>query len=95
MFPQANINGAVTKAQQAINGTSDTLEGVTATAKRLGIDGNMINNIYGRYGNTLQAKAICRALGTTPEALRADANRIVGDGGIVAKNATVKFPRLK
>ena len=50
----------------------------------------------------MQAKALCGLLGTTPEALRSDANKILGG----AQNASqapqkgkaghsTKFPRLK
>jgi hypothetical protein len=64
---------------------------VSQTAQRLGISPETVNDIYRRYGNTLQAKAVCRILGTTPEALKADADLIIG-----AKPATTsKFPRLK
>lgn len=64
------------KAEQAISGTADTLEGVQSTARRLGIDPNIANSLYARYGKTMQAKALCGLLGTTPEALRSDANKM-------------------
>ena len=41
MFPSADLQGAATKAEQAISGTADTLEGVQSTARRLGIDPNI------------------------------------------------------
>ena len=47
-----------------------------STARRLGIDPNIANSLYARYGRTMQAKALCGLLGTTPEALRSDANKI-------------------
>ena len=73
-----------------------------STARRLGIDPNIANSLYARYGRTMQAKALCGLLGTTPEALRSDANKILGG----AQNASQppqkgkagqssKFPRLK
>ena len=102
MFPSADLQGAAARAEQAISGTADTLEGVQSTARRLGIDPNIANSLYARYGRTMQAKALCGLLGTTPEALRSDANKILGG----AQNASQapqkgkagqspKFPRLK
>lgn len=102
MFPSADLQGAATKAEQAISGTADTLEGVQSTARRLGIDPGIADSLYSRYGRTMQAKALCGLLGTTPEALRSDANKILGG----AQNASqppqkgkmghsAKFPRLK
>lgn len=102
MFPSADLQGAAEKAEQAISGTVDTLEGVQSTARRLGIDPGVADSLYSRYGRTMQAKALCGLLGTTPEALRSDANKILGG----AKNASqtpqngktgrsTKFPRLK
>lgn len=58
-----------------IQGTPDSLEGVSKVAKSIGIDSNAINSMFQKYGNTMQAKAICSMLGTTPEALRADAEK--------------------
>ena len=90
------------KAEQAISGTADTLEGVQKTARRLGIDPNIANSLYARYGRTMQAKALCGLLGTTPEALRSDANKILGspkNGSQAPQTAkqggSSKFPRLK
>lgn len=106
MFPSVNLSQAVNKAQEAMNGVPDTLEGVSQAAARMGINRGFIEQIYGRYGTTSQAKAICRMMGTTPEALKADAEKIVGGGSSPAPNtrtagmqnsggATKKFPRLK
>lgn len=102
MFPSANLQGAVQKAQSAIDGTSDTLEGVQHTAQRLGIDSRLVNSIFDRYGKTMQAKMVCGLLGTTPEALKADADKIVGgvqpcqQASQGAKTGVpTKFPRLK
>lgn len=63
MFPSADLQNAVQKAEQAISGTADTLEGVQSTARRLGIDPNIANSLYARYGRTMQAKALCGLLG--------------------------------
>ena len=107
LFPSVNLGQAVDKAQEAMNGVPDTLEGVSQAAARMGINRTFVENIYSRYGTTAQAKAICRMLGTTPEALKADAEKIVGGGGSAsipaARSAEVpqsgantkKFPRLK
>lgn len=84
-----------------MSGTADTLEGVQATAQRLGIDSRIVNSIFDRYGKTMQAKMICGMLGTTPEALKADADKIVGGTRSVPRStpsgagASKKFPRLK
>ena len=102
MFPSADLQSAVQKAEQAISGTADTLESAQSTARRLGIDPGIADSLYARYGRTMQAKALCGLLGTTPEALRSDANKILGG----AQNASqprqkgkaghsTKFPRLK
>ena len=101
MFPSANLSGAVQKAQEAIQGTPDTLSGVSAVAKKMGIDRNSINSIFQKYGNTMQARAICSMLGTTPEALKSDAEKIVGGGGSPTlpqqgkSTQSTRFPRLK
>lgn len=100
MFPSVNLNGAVEKVQQAINGTQDSLDGVSAAARNLGLDAQTINSIYNKYGKTMQARMLCQMMGTTPEALKADADKIVG--GAVRSVSTPgfgrvqsKFPRLK
>lgn len=102
MFPSANLQDAVQKAQSAIDGTSDTLASVQSTAQRLGIDSRLVNSIFDRYGKTMQAKMVCGLLGTTPEALKADADRIVGGSHPRQQAAqgaktgvSTKFPRLK
>lgn len=99
MFPSVNLNGAVEKAEQAISGTADNLDSVSAAARSIGLDANAVNSIYSKYGNTMQARMICQMLGTTPEALKADADKIVG-GSFPAnvpnqRPASTKFPRLK
>lgn len=103
MFPGANLRDAVAKAQQAIAGTPDNLAGVSAAAGNFGLSADLINKIYSRYGQSAQARTVCAILGTTPEALKADADRIIGGTGAAAPaRSTVpsaaekkKFPRLK
>lgn len=101
MFPSANLNGAVQKAQEAIQGTANSLDGAKATAQKLGLTPNVVNEIYNKYGNTMQGRAICGLLGTTPEALKADADMIVGGWQAPVKRPQngaqrqSKFPRLK
>lgn len=102
MFPSADLQKAAQEAEQAISGTADTLEGVQAAAHRLGLDAGVADAIYKRYGRTMQARAICGLLGTTPEALKADADKILTQSTTwhsSAKNSQqgskTKFPRLK
>lgn len=102
MFPSVNLSGAAEKAQQAISGTQDSLDSVSAAARRLGLDAQTINGIYRKYGQTMQARMLCQMIGTTPEALKADADRIVGVSGASFSGpkagqapARTKFPRLK
>lgn len=100
MFPNANLNNVIQQAQEATKGTPDTLAGVSAAAKRLGIDQAAINSVFQRYGKTMQARAICAALGTSPEALKADAEKIVSGGNPVPaasnqSSKSMRFPRLK
>lgn len=102
MFPTVNLQSAVQQATNELKGTPDTLEDVQGTARKLGIDSGVVDAIYSRYGRTMQAKAVCGLLGTTPEALKADADKILGGKPNAAKppqNAkaagSTKFPRLK
>ena len=99
MFPSLNLTQAVNKAQEAITGVPDTLEGVSQAATRLGINREFVQKVYSKYGNTPQARMICGMLGTTPEALKTDAERVVGSSGMAqpatSGNTTKKFPRLK
>lgn len=96
-----NLNPAVQKAQEAISGTEDNFGSVSATAKRLGLSRQSIESIYQKYGNTMQGRAVCGLLGTTPEALREDAEKILGGASAPsarqgnASGASHKFPRLK
>ena len=98
MFPNANLSGALQKAQQMTAGTPDTLDGVSAAAKKFGITKSAINSVFQKYGNTVQARALCSMLGTTPEALKKDAERIVGGSGTSStptSSTSTRFPRLK
>lgn len=101
MFPSVNLSGAVEKAQEAISGTPDSLDGVSAAARNLGLNRQVLDSIYSRYGRTMQARALCGLLGTTPEALKADADKIIGGSSPAshpfsgAKQGHSKFPRLK
>lgn len=105
MFPSVDVNSAVQQAQQAIQGTPDTLEGASAVLKRFGVSRAAVDDVYKRYGNTMQARALCGMLGTTPEALKNDADKLLSGGGSNAPSApytppttrqtSTKFPRLK
>lgn len=100
MFPSVNLSGAVQKAQEAINGTENSLDGVSAAARNLGITPQAVNEIYRKYGGTMQGRAVCGLLGTTPEALKADAERMLGGGASFQPpqnrgGSVTKFPRLK
>ena len=107
MFPSVNLGQAVNKAQEMTSGVPDTFDGVSKAAANLGIDRAFIQKFYNKYGNTVQARTICSMMGTTPEALKADAEKIVGAGGgvqtqpIYSADANMtgttskKFPRLK
>lgn len=98
MFPNTNVSGAVQKAQQMMQGTPDTLAGVSSAAHRIGIDQTAINTIFQKYGSTVQARALCSMLGTTPEALKSDAEKIVSGGSagsVQQAPKQVRFPRLK
>lgn len=99
MFPNANLKDAVGQAQQAIQGTPDNLMGVAQTAKNLGITPDIVEKLYSRYGTSMQARAVCSVLGTTPEALKSDADRLIRGGTSVPapshSGGNSKFPRLK
>lgn len=101
MFPSINLNGAVQKAQEAVRGTPNSLDGVAATARNLGITEQSVREIYQKYGNTVQGRAVCSLLGTTPEALKADAETMLNGRGTPfqaprrASHTPTRFPRLK
>lgn len=84
-----------------IRGTPNSLDGARATAQKMGITSQAVNELYNKYGKTMQGRAICGLLGTTPEALKADADMIVGGGQTPvklphsAKQSGSRFPRLK
>ena len=96
MFPNANLKSVFQQAQKMVQGTPDTLQGVSSVARNVGIDKKSINDIFNRFGNTAQAKMLCAILGTTPEALKHDAESIVGEDSRPAKQTgKQRFPRLK
>lgn len=103
MFPSANLSGVMQRAQNAIQGTPDTLEGAAQAAQRLGLNPQIVNDIFNKYGNTMQAQAICRMMGTTPAALKADADKLFQHTAPttspaaqpMTRQSTTKFPRLK
>ena len=84
-----------------MQGTANSLDGARATAQKIGITPQAVNEIYRKYGSTIQGRALCGLLGTTPEALKADADMIVGGGETPVtpapngKRGMTKFPRLK
>lgn len=96
MFPNANLKNVFQQAQKMVQGTPDTLQGVSSVARNVGIDKKSINDIFNRFGNTTQAKMLCAILGTTPEALKHDAESIVGEGNQTTMQTNKqRFPRLK
>ena len=103
MFPSANLSGVMQRAQNAIQGTPDTLEGAAQAAQRLGLNPQIVNDIFNKYGNTMQAQAICRMMGTTPAALKAYADKLFQHTAPttptaaqpMTRQSTTKFPRLK
>ena len=58
-------------------------------AKQIGLDSSMAQSIYEKYGKSVQARTICSMLGTTPEALKEDAEKLLG------AEESKRFPRLK
>ena len=48
-----------------------------------------IDYIYEKYGKSVQARTICSMLGTTPEDLKSDAEKLLGT------EESKRFPRLK
>lgn len=101
MFPGSKLNDAVSQAQQWVQGVPNSLSGAVETAKNIGVSRRAIEDIYSRYGKSYQARMICKLLGTTPEAIKADAEQIMGGSqrqnpsqGFKPSN-NQKFPRLK
>lgn len=79
MFPQTDIAGAVKKAQGMLPAQlPNDLKSAQKIARELGIDSDFAKSIYDRYGKSVQARAICKVLGTTPEALKEDADTLLG-----------------
>lgn len=101
MFPSVNLNGAIQKAQDVISKTPNDINSISAAARNLGITQNAVNEIYNKYGKTMPGRAICGILGTTPEALKADADMIVSGSkqqsytANTHQNSGCGFPRLK
>lgn len=67
------------------------LKGAQKIARELGLDSKLAQTIYDRYGNSMQARAVCRVLGTTPEALKEDADTLLAG----ERRDERRFPRLK
>lgn len=84
-----------------MQGTANSVDGARAAAKKAGITTRDVNDLYNKYGKTIQGRAICGLLGTTPEALRDDADMIVGGVQAPVKRpqngaqSNTRFPRLK
>lgn len=100
MFPNAKVGEALNQAQQMTSGTGNNLNSVAGAAQKIGLNANFIQQFYSKFADTPQAKMICGMLGTSPEALRDDAMRMVnGEGGHTGAGKPVasmkKFPRLK
>ena len=105
MFPSVDLSAAVKQAQKALQGAPNNLQGASQVASSMGINQAAIDAIYNKYGRSIQARTICGILGTTPEAIKADADNIIGgvqpgkaDAFTAPKmgtgTASRKFPRL-
>lgn len=57
-------------------------------ARQIGLNSQIAQTIYDKYGKSVQARTICTMLGTTPEAIKADADKLLGE-------EERRFPRLK
>jgi hypothetical protein len=57
-------------------------------AKQLGLNSDIAQQVFDKYGKSVQARNLCSLLGTTPEALKADADKLLG-------SEEKRFPRLK
>ena len=94
MFPNTNIKDAVEKAQQMLpRQIPKDFREAQKIARQIGLDSNMAQSIYEKYGKSVQARTLCGMLGTTPEALKEDADRLLG-AQEQTKDAK-RFPRLK
>jgi len=92
MFPNSNVRGALEQAKQLLpQHLPNDIKGAKEIARQLGMDGKMAQEIFDRYGKTVQARTICSMLGTTPEALKEDADRLLGE----ETREERRFPRLK
>lgn len=78
------------KAQQMLpKQIPNDFKEVQKIAKQIGLDSSMAQSIYEKYGKSVQARTICSMLGTTPEALKEDAEKLLG------AEESKRFPRLK
>ena len=90
MFPNTNVREAVEKAQQMLpKQIPNDFKEAQKIAKQIGLDSSMAQSIYEKYGKSVQARTICSMLGTTPEALKEDAEKLLG------AEESKRFPRLK
>ena len=91
MFPNTNVRDAVEKAQQMLpKQIPNDFKEAQKIAKQIGLDSSMAQSIYEKYGKSVQARTICSMLGATPEALKEDAEKLLG-----AETENKRFPRLK
>ena len=94
MFPNNDIAGALNKAREMLPANlPNNLQDAQKVAKQIGLDSNMARSIYEKYGKSVQARTLCSMLGTTPEALKEDAEKLLG--GQEQASAEKRFPRLK
>lgn len=102
MFPNSNIEDAVSKANALIN-ESNTKD-PSSILKKAGVTEDGINQIFNKYGNTMKARAVLGMLGTTPEALKSQSLSILGGVKNNGSNSHIrgrgditqnKFPKLK
>ena len=90
MFPDNDIAGAINKAKTMLPANlPNNLQEAQKVAKQIGLDSQMAQAIYEKYGKSMQARTLCSMLGTTPEALKADADKLLG------QEENKRFPRLK
>ena len=90
MFPNANVKDAVEKARQMIPGQVNSFEDAQRIARQIGLNSELAQQIYDKYGKSAQARTLCGVFGTTPEALKEDADKLLG-----VREENKRFPRLK
>ena len=89
MFPNTNVREAVEKARQMLPiQIPNDLKEAQKIARQIGLNSQIAQTIYDKYGKSVQARTICKMLGTTPEAIKADADKLLGE-------EERRFPRLK